>query len=213
MLSRVANVLQREGLRGLLRRTARAIWRQRAFELYGLDCRSAQLPEDKLGTLRFEILTEANLGALSALLDQALAANPETQDYFDDIRKGRVVGVLAHDRGRLVHYSFLFKRNKTACLLGLPRTAALVGNAFTFPDSRGLGVQGASLRVRASVAAQEGFLSIVAETAPENLASQRGMARGGMVHIGRLNLVVVLNCLVIRWRRPEKFRLCGVCFG
>ena len=64
---------------------------------------------------------------------------------------------------------------------------------------------------RAALAGEHGFERIAAETAPDNLASQRGMSKGGMKLLGRMDLVVVLNVLVLRLRRPKGFKPAAFC--
>ena len=58
---------------------------------------------------------------------------------------------------------------------------------------------------------KRGYRFIAAETSPENRASQRGMHKGGMSLIGRLELAVILNCLIIRWQRPSGISMFGFC--
>ena len=212
MLNRAFDLLKRQGGAALVQRIAGRVWRQKTYELYSLDCKLAPEPDREGERHQLHVLRKSDLVSAAGLLEQAAAINPETIEYFDDVRKDRVIGILAHDEGRLLHYAFVFKKNKTACLLGLPPGVALIGNAYTVPDARGRGIQGASVRVRAAVARDEGFSAIVAETAPDNLASQRGMLKGGMQPIGRLKLVVVMNCFVVRWQRPAGFRLLGFCW-
>ncbi|WP_332671514.1 hypothetical protein [Aromatoleum sp.] len=193
-----------------LRRGARLLVRSRTHLLYERLCDNAPFPSLGDGEQAL-ILTHENLALHQPLCGALVAMNRENADYLDDVRKDRVLGVVFTNDGRIVHHAFVFKRNRTVKLLGLPRTAALVGHAFTVDDYRGRGCQGRSLDVRAWVAGQAGFERMIAETSPDNLASQRGMEKGGMRLIGRIDLVVLLNCVVLRWRRPEGFAAFDLC--
>ena len=210
-MKRIVDVFQRQGFAVVARKILSRIWRQRAYELFKLDCQSAVMPES-WPDLTFEVLDARNVGSRGALASQVAALDPENPEYIDDIRQDRVIGLAVLNGSHVVHCAFVFKKNKTAALLGLPSSAALIGNALTVSEFRGRGIQGLSVRARATIARQAGFKSVIAETAPANVASQRGMIKGGMQPLGRLNIVVVLNCLVIRWRRPEGFRFFDVCF-
>ena len=88
---------------------------------------------------------------------------------------------------------------------------ALIGNAFTVPAYRGKSAQPRSVKARASLAREAGYERILAETSPDNLASQRGMTKGGMQLLGRMDLLVAISVLVFRWRRPAGFPLIGFC--
>lgn len=209
-MRRLVESLNRRGVPATLRRVARLVVRSRTHLLYERACGDRSFPPLGDGE-RVVILTHENLMQYRPLCDGLVAINPENADYLEDVRKDRVVGVIFVNDDRIVHHAFVFKRNRTAKLLGLPRTAALVGHAFTIEDYRGRGCQGRSLDVRAWVAAQAGFERVIAETSLDNVASQRGMEKGGMQPLGRVDLVVLLNCVVLRWRRPRGFAALDLC--
>lgn len=209
-MRRLVEMLRRQGLRATLRRVLGLVVRARSHLLFELGCDDAPEPELRRSE-QVHVLTAENLAEHALLCDGLVAIDAENAEYLDDIRKNRVVGVVFVHEERIVHYGFVFKKNRTTCLLGLPAPTALVGNAFTAEAYRGRGCQGRSLHVRARVARDAGFSSVVAETGVDNVSSQRGMLKGGMRLLGRMDLVVVLNCLVIRWRRPAGFSLLSVC--
>ncbi len=194
----------------LFRRIAGRILRKRAYLLFEQACMGVPDPEVRPGEL-FHVLSKDSCDAQSSLGAALVATAADNADYLADVRRGRVVALAITRDGKLVHYSYLFLRNKTACILGLSETSALIGNAFTLPGCRGLGYQGRAVQARASLAAKAGYSHIVAETAPDNLASQRGMLKGGMRLVGRMDVVVVFNVFVLRWRRPAGVKLFGLC--
>lgn len=159
----------------------------------------------------FTVISARSIDQQRALADTLVQLNPDNRPYLEDIEKDRIAGLVISEYGKPVHYGFVFKSNKTACLLGLPAGAALIGNSFTLPAYRGRGLQARSVRARAKIAQGNGFTAIAAETSPDNHASQRGLVKSGMALQGRIDLVVVLSCFVIRWRRPAGIPLLGFC--
>jgi hypothetical protein len=147
----------------------------------------------------------------SNLTSKMIELNQENSNYIEDVRRGLMTGVIVECSGTLVHYGFLYKQNRTACLLGLPRGAALIGNSFTIQDYRGRGCQGRSVLARALAAREAGFSRIFAETSIENVDSGKGLSKAGMVHLGRMDLIVIARVFVIRWRRPSGFPVFGFC--
>lgn len=196
-------------MRGIGAIAARVL-RMRSYVLYERSCAGAVMPEAQEGE-HYHVLRAGSLADQKALVGALVAASADNVAYLDDVKRGRVVALLITCDGELAHYSYLFLRNKTACLLGLGRGTALVGNAWTAPHFRGRGLQARAVLARAALAGEHGFERIAAETAPGNLASQRGMSKGGMKLLGRMDLVVVLNVLVLRLRRPKGFKPAAFC--
>jgi RimJ/RimL family protein N-acetyltransferase len=217
MLARIRLELQRHGWAGLRRKALGRLWRARDYELFAAtraqigDVPAPAAPGAGGAGTRFIVIRQAELDAAADLIRQAQALDVEVADYIDDVRRGRAVAVFAHAQGELQHYAFMFVRNRTACLLGLPAGAALIGNAYTVPQARGRGLQGQSVRLRARAAFELGFRAVYAETAPDNLPSQRGMLKAGMLRAGRLSTFVLLNRLVLRSPRPADFEPFGWC--
>ncbi len=164
------------------------------------------LPEEEL-----VVVDKPTLDRHSQICEQLLGFNRTNKAYLNDIALGRIEGVFILVDQRIVHYGFLMKRNRNRCLLGLPADAALIGHAYTVRSYRGRGCQARSVLARAHLAKAAGFTAIYAETSPDNLASQRGLIKAGMRMLGRLELIVVVRCLVIRWRRPPGFQAVNWC--
>lgn len=152
-----------------------------------------------------------NFFELEELRLKMIELNDENTDYLEDVRRGKAFGLALSVNSEVVHYAFVFRQNKTVCLLGLPRRCALIGNAFTAPAYRGRGLQAYSVHCRAEIAGKAGFGFIACETSPDNHSSQRGLEKAGMKQIGFLSMVVLLNRAVIRYRRPCGFSLFGLC--
>ena len=157
------------------------------------------------------VISARNMESHRQLCSELLGLNDGNQSYLDDVRRNRMQCVTISSGGRIVHYGFLYHKNRTACLLGLPESAALIGNSYTTPSYRGNGCQGRSVLLRAELARDSGFSSIYAETALDNASSQRGLAKAGMRHLGKVELVIVFRFLVIRRHRPEEFRRIDFC--
>lgn len=164
------------------------------------------------GDLEFVTISHQNVFQHRALTAALIALNPDNAPYIADIEKDKIVGLVVLEGGQVVHCGFVFKSNKTAAFLGLPPSTALIGNAFTVPCYRGQGLQVKSVCARAEIARRQGFAAIAAETHPENRASQRGLIKSGLKLQGRFELLIVLSCLVIRWRRPAGVPLLGFCW-
>lgn len=194
----------------VLKKVFRRIFRVHHYQLFKAACNVIQQP--RLGDHEEDLVIDAaNINQNTKVLTALNKIAADTVDYLEDVNAGRVVALVILHQGEVVHYSYVFLRNKSACVLGLDRDTALVGNAFTVQSYRGKGCQARSVALRAAIAQDRGFRFIAAETSPENLASQRGLQNGGMGLVGRLDLAVILNCLVIRWRRPPGVSLLGFC--
>lgn len=204
---------ERQNMLGIRRFARRVLWvffRNRAHLLYCRNCTDATMP-DPLPGETFHVLTADNLPELSKVVERLLSVSSDSAEYIADIRRRRVVGFVIEFDSDVVHYGYVFLRNKTACILGLDNKTALIGNAFTVPAYRGKSAQPRSVVARASFARDAGYERILAETSPDNLASQRGMIKGGMRQLGRMDLIVVFTMLVFRWRRPMGFPAIGFC--
>ena len=199
------------GGRVVLRSLLAQVLMIRRHQLYELDCRNSPAAQD-VADETIVLVSSASLDDFPVLVAQLIDLNRENGKYLEDIARDRMVGILVEYQGRLVHYGFFYKRNRMACLLGLPDGGALIGNSFTTREYRGRGCQGRSVLARALVARQAGFSRIFAETSIDNIASGRGLVKAGMKHLGRMDLVVIARVLVVRWRRPEGFPLLGLCW-
>lgn len=195
----------------LVSRFFRQIIHFRAYILSAMHCDS--LPSSELDESEsMLVLDSLNINRMSAVCTDFLAISPDNIAYLEDIKRDRTVGFCILSQGNIIQYGFLFKQNRMSSILGLPTNAVRIGHSFTLPDYRGQGYQGRSVLARAHLARELGFDTVVAESAPDNEASRRGMAKVGMQEIGRMDLVVLLRFFVIRWRRPPGFRLFGWCF-
>ena len=198
------------GLRRFSQRVLAAVFRSRAYLLYSRNCAGATMP-DPLPGETFRVLTADNLAEMQTVVDGLLSLSADNAEYIADIRRRHVIGFIIEFDDTVAHYGYVFLRNKTACILGLDDKTALVGNAFTVPTYRGKSAQPRSVKARASLARDAGYERILAETSPDNLASQRGMTKGGMQLLGRMDLLVAISVLVFRWRRPTGFPMIGFC--
>ncbi len=186
------------------------MFRTRAYVIFSRDCRDALMPSPREGEV-FTILTQENFADSASIATAMLGLSGENAEYLTDIRRGRIVGFVISYHGKVVHFSYLFLRNKTACILGLDGRTALIGNAYTVPAYRGKGAQPRSVKARAWLAHNAGFDRIAAETDVDNLASQTGMKNGGMQPEGRMDVAVFMRAVVIRRRRPAGFAFWGLC--
>lgn len=194
----------------LINKILRRLIRVHKYMLYKAPC--DQLASSTLADRESVVVLDATSLALHAETVAALKMlASDASDYLSDVEAGRVVALVISVDGQIVHYSYVFVQNKSACILGLDRDTALIGNAFTAPDYRGKGCQSRSVGLRAAIAKARGFSFVAAETSPGNVSSQRGLQKGGMRFVGRLDLLVLLNCLVVRWRRPRGVPVFGVC--
>lgn len=188
----------------------RRVLRVHHYLVFERDCEGAAAPALQGGESIF-VIDASSLDEHAEVVRAVQRLAGDAADYFKDVRAGKVVALVIQYQGEVVHYSYVFLRNKSACILGLNKQTALIGNAFTVPAYRGKGCQSRSVALRAAIAAGRGFTVVAAETSPDNVASQRGLQNGGMRRVGSLDLMVVLNSLVIRWRRPPGFALFGFC--
>ncbi len=194
----------------MIRRFLAQVIMFRSYQIYGMCCLESSAPENVTGEKIF-FLTSKSVDSFSKLTSQLIDLNRENSNYIDDIRRDLMVGVIVEFCGKLVHYGFLYKHNRTSCLLGLPHGCALIGNSFTVPAYRGRGCQGRSVLARGLAAREAGFSAIFAETSIENVNSGKGLVKAGMQHLGRMDLIVIARVFVIRWRRPTGFSVLEFC--
>lgn len=122
----------------------------------------------------------------------------QLEEYWDGIRTGNTRGLLLLIDDTPAHWAFVMRESRTATLLGFERGAALLGNDFTVPKYRHLGLHTRSVRLRLQEARKWGTAYAIAETAMDNDFSARALTRGGMSELGSVTLCVVLNHFVIR---------------
>lgn len=211
MLDRIAREFRNRTPTEFLGWLLSLLLRRQSHVLYVLAVRD-HVPEPALPPeVRSVEIDAHDFERLEPVRKRMVELNAENAAYLEDVRQGKAFGLALVAGDDVLHYAFVFVHNKTACLLGLPRGCALIGNAFTVPGHRGKGLQGCSARCRARIARSAGFDSVASETSPDNRASQRGLEKAGLKPAGRVDLLILLNCIVIRYRRPPGFRLLGLC--
>lgn len=195
-----------------MKRVVRLFFHAAAHEVFQMPCDSGinttLLDDEGLCVLSSETLSK-EAGAAAALL----GLNTDNKQYIDAIAAGEAIGVVISHLGEPVHYGFLYLKNRTHRLLGLPKDGALMGNAFTVESYRGKGCQARSVGIRAQLASDAGFERVYAETGLDNDASKRGLSKAGMEYVGRIRIVVLLRCMVLRHCQPRFSRAVAICLG
>jgi RimJ/RimL family protein N-acetyltransferase len=210
VLKRVLDRLKRDGVLKTLGFLREKLVRIQKHVVYCADCAAVPEPQWLPGE-KVVISSYRNLWG-DALCKALLSIYTENAEYLRAIVDGEAEGLAVVRDGKLVHYGFLMHRNKTARLLGFGYGTALLGNAFTVPEYRGRGCQARSVAARIKMAQKAGLRSVISETSYDNAASQRNLAKAGMELLGRMDLLVVLNMLVIRYKRPRNsVPLLGFC--
>jgi RimJ/RimL family protein N-acetyltransferase len=180
-------------------RSLRRIFRRQSHYIFHADCRDAAVvewPENE------KVTKFSRTNPMSGeLLDQVMRLLPSSREYIEAVDNGEAEGLLVCVDGKIVHSAYLMFENKTTRLLGCNRSWGLLGNSFTITSHRGRGCQARSTRERIAMAAAAGLTAVISETSPDNLASQRGLQRGGMRFMGQVQFFVILNIFVIRTRR------------
>ncbi|ANB02218.1 GNAT family N-acetyltransferase [Ectothiorhodospira sp. BSL-9] len=133
------------------------------------------------------------------IITDLLTATISNQAYLDDIRKGTALGIVAYEGSQLAHFAFVMKGSATLKMLGFGTDFALLGNARTLTPFRGRGLQTQSIRARLVAARDAGFRAAVSETSPRNYASQKALARAGLSPQGTVKIILILNCVVLRY--------------
>ncbi|WP_440997105.1 hypothetical protein [Arhodomonas sp. SL1] len=207
VIARLSELRRTRGLGGTLRFLAARLCRCRVHAVFlaerGVASGAGEPPAG------VEALVLDGPAALARLKGIIGLDDTELAQYLADIRRGETVGVVMVERREVVHWAFLMRRSRTLCLLGAPPGAMLLGNAFTPAVHRGRGLQKASVRVRMTLAWHCGASCVVAETAPDNAASQRALEVAGMAPMGEIRLLVLANRLVFR-RVSGRWRARGV---
>lgn len=211
MPTRIVTRLRENGLLKtlvFLRRKLARVQRHLVYTVHCTDAREANwLPGEQVWVCSRRKLWD------QAVSEQLVSLSPDNRDYLEAIPRGEAEGLAVLCNGKVVHYAFLMYRNKTACLLGFSKETALIGNAFTIDAYRGRGCQARSVAARIRMAEQAGLDQVISETSYDNTASQRGLVKGGMQLFGRVEFVVLLNVLVVRYRRPDKsIQRVGLCW-
>lgn len=176
--------------------------RVKKFNVY---MKMADIDSDREAPADIDIyrITCSNLDQNHRTFEKILEVDEGNQDYILDVRKGNACGVLLLQEDRLVHYGFVLLKNKTKNILGLKEGDALIGNSFTVPAFRGKGYQALSALERISLAHEHGFDRVFSETAPDNIASQKGLKKAGFVFSYKLTCVIILNTIIVRTTKPD----------
>lgn len=138
----------------------------------------------------------------SEMREALLYYSPANQEFIDALGRCEVDGLFVRANEKLVHYAFLMRHNKTTRLMGFDRDTALIGNMYTAFDYRGKGCQGRATAGLLEWASCSGVQRVIAETSYANKISQHGLINGGMRPFGRVELLIILNFFVIRYKRP-----------
>jgi len=155
------------------------------------------LPEEKASIITGDIEIE------DALYQALIYYSPDNREFIEALRRREVDGLFVHVNEKLVHYAFLIRCNKTTRLIGFDKKTALIGNMYTAFDYRGKGCQKRATSALLNFAFNSGVRRVIAETSYTNDASQHGLKNGGMHPFGKVELLVLLNFFVIRYRRPS----------
>jgi hypothetical protein len=210
MLEKILAKRQAHGLMKTLVFLGTRLLRTQKHLVYSASCAGAREPEWLPGELAIRSSRAHLLDP--TLSSQLLSISAGNRQYVDAISRGEAEALVVVHDGRVVHYGFLMHRNKTTCLLGFAKRVGLLGNAFTVPSYRGRGCQIRSVAARIKMAEQAGLERVISETGYDNAASQRNIMKGGMTLLGRFELVVALNALVIRYKRPStSIPMFGLC--
>jgi len=201
VLKKMLAKLQKDGVLKTLAFLRKKLVRVQKHLVYSADCTAAPEPQWLAGEKAF-ISSHTNPWA-QALCDEVLSISAENAEYLQAILDGEAEGLAVLRDSKVVHYGFLMHRNKTARLLGFGTSVGLIGNAFTVRGYRGRGCQARSVAARIRMAQKAGLRRVISETSYDNTASHRNLVKGGMDLLGRVELVVVLNVLVIRYKRPN----------
>ena len=200
VLGRLRSELHRRGVLGTLRFLARRILRFQRHLLFRFDADGARHSPRRLRGYRFLTVTPERYEVQSSLFPDQFDAIAKAggAEYLEGVVKGEAVLVLVLYGRAPAHYGYLMLRSRTLSLLGQDRECgALVGNAFTWPEYRGFGLQTYSAYRRGATAGRLGCERVISETAPDNIASQRGLAKGGFMPAGEVAVLVVLNRVAI----------------
>lgn len=196
VLDRLRFVLRTEGMANAVRFVLGRLIRIRSHIVY---CSCADGHLDVSWKQNELCLCAADAEQLEEVVRQGGPLPAGLGDYLDGVRKGEVIACFVLVDGVLAHWSFLMKRSRTLCLLGVPPGAVLLGNDFTRPEFRGRGLQTRGVLARLQQAREAGCSLAVSETEPDNVFSRKAMRRAGMSEMGQIRLIVLANRLVLRW--------------
>jgi hypothetical protein len=201
MLAKIAAKLQRVGLLktfAILRKKLARVQRHQVFTAHCTKTREPDwLPGEQVCFSSRERTWD------QVVSKQIVSLSADNSDYLEAVSRGEAEGLAVVCEGNVVHYAFLLHRNKMVRLLGFSKEIGLVTNAFTLERYRGRGAHARSVAARIRMAEQSGFDQVISETSYDNAASQRGLVKGGMKPFGSVEFVVLLNVLVIRYKRPD----------
>jgi RimJ/RimL family protein N-acetyltransferase len=193
-----------------LLRLSRRFYARRAHALFAAEC--ALVPAAVWLSSEQPVQFSQTQPLSPAQRNDLLTIWPDAGQYLQAVADGEAMGLLVRAEGRIVHSAYVMFGNKTLCVLGLDPSSALLGNASTVPEYRGRGCQVRSIAERAAMAANAGYKQVVAETAPDNVPSQRALRRAGLCSAGTVRLLLLLSVLVIRTDHPRgRAARWGVC--
>lgn len=201
MPTKIAAKLKRDILLKTLALLRKKLVRVQRHQVYAASCTDAEEPNWLPG----EQVCFSSRNRLwdQVVSEQLVSLSADNRDYLEAVSRGEAEGLAVLCDGKVVHYAFLMHRNKTACLLGFGKRVGLIANAFTIDRYRGRGCHARSVAARIKMAERSGLDRVISETSYDNTASQRGLVKGGMKYFGAVEFVVLLNVLVVRYRRLD----------
>ena len=201
MLTKIAAKLQDDGLLETLAFLRKKLVRVEKHQVYIASCANAEEPDWLPGE---QVCYSSYKALWDRIVSEQLAALPvRNRDYLQAVSRGEAKGLAVLYNDKIVHCAFLMCRNKSTALLGFDKNVGLLGNAFTIDSYRGRGCQARSVAARIKMAEQAGLDRVISATSYDNLSSQRGLVHGGMKFFGNAELFVLLNTLVVRYKRPD----------
>jgi RimJ/RimL family protein N-acetyltransferase len=212
MLQRLTAKLRSYGVLKTLSLLRKKVVRIQRHRLYSAKCSDAEEPQ-WLPDERVILLSASETRWNPTISEQLVAISGENRDYLDAVSRNEAEGLVVLHGEKVVHHAFLLYQNKTARLLGASNEIGLIGHAFTISDYRGRGCHARSVAARIKMAERAGLDKVISVTSYENTASQNGLLKGGMQYDGSMEMLVLLNLLVVRYKRPDdSVRWCELCW-
>lgn len=208
VIERVQQEFSRRGPAGLLRFLASRMARLQYHRLFRYDNDGAALTPRQWRGYRVVLTTRERHAVHSRRFAGAFAAVARQggEEYLAAVARGEAALVLILCDEAPAHYAFLLRESRTVAVLGEePGAVALIGNAYTWPAHRGRGLHPYGVYRRGRLARRLGYAGAASETARGNVASQRGLTKGGFRWAGTVWVAVLANRLALGWSSARSF--------
>jgi hypothetical protein len=127
----------------------------------------------------------------------AFLGGGEAFESLEGVRNGDRLFVVANGNEYL-HRGYVIFKSRRMKMIGEAEGTPFIGYCYTAPIARGRRLYPRTLHAQKCYLQTLGYQRVVVESAPENLASRKGIEAAGFTFAGEVSAWIVLNRFVLR---------------